>query len=135
MATYKTSRLLYHETLSSYQKSMSKYGSLPLTQYCKQHHVNYLGMKQWMSENKISIIDMRKSYSKSPSPPPMALSCSIVPICITNTDISKVSPQASIADTISKIKITYPTGIVLEVEEISSCSLKDLLSLPHKITV
>lgn len=134
MASYKTSNLLYQETLTSYQSSMSQSGGIPLSEYCKKHHVYYHGMKRWMSDKKISIIAMRKSYSTDHSSSILPSPSSLVPICMTNIEKSEVSRESLTITTISKVKIIYPTGVAIEIENLPYTCFKDLLSLPLQIT-
>ena len=132
--------ILFSKSLHSYKAHILQHGDISLSSYCKMHHILYSGMKRWLNDQKISIMDIRRSsrnfHSESPTQSttsPSATttlkptSSSIIPIRIHGTVLHH-DPTASI---ISKVKITYPTGISVEFENISQGSIKDILSLIH----
>ena len=95
-------------------------------------------MKRWLNDQKISIMYIRRSSrnSRNESPTQSTISpnsttslkptsSSIIPIRI-NSAIPHNEPTTSV---ISKVNITYPTGIAVEFENISQVSIKDILSL------
>lgn len=135
MKTNSRSDLFYEKNLRSYEEYLSLYGGIPLSRYCKSHQINYRDMKRWMNEKRISIVAVRKSYNKAglfttSSSIPTAPSC-LVPLCMTAADKNEISPKTAPPDILSKVKITYPTGIIVEMEEIPYSSFKALLSLTN----
>ena len=131
---------LYSKSLHSYKEHILQHGDITLSSYCKKHHILYSGMKHWLDDQQISIMDIRRSLrnSHSESPTQSATSASpttslkptsssLIPIRIHNT-IPHNEPTVNI---IPRVKITYPTGIIVELEDISQASIKDILSLIH----
>lgn len=132
--------ILFSKSLHSYKEHILQHGDISLSSYCKMHHILYSGMKRWLNDQKISIMDIRRSsrnsHSESPTQSPTSpnsttslnpSSSSIIPIRI-NSAVPHNEPTTSV---ISKVKITYPTGIAVEFENISQVSIKDILSLIH----
>lgn len=44
---------LYQKTLKGYEALLGKGESMPLSRYCKLHHVNNRGLRYWMKKNSI----------------------------------------------------------------------------------
>ena len=131
---------LYSKSLHSYKAHILQHGDITLSSYCKMHHVLYSGMKRWLNDQQINIMDIRRSLrnshsestiqSTTPPNPTTTLkptSSSIIPIRIHST----TSHNEPMVNVVPKIKITYPTGIIVELEESSQASIKDILSLIH----
>lgn len=120
----------YDKILRSYKKHISKHGNIPLSHYCAEHNIYYYGIKRWLNEQNISIRTIRKSHSKMDiskiSLPVTKTSPLIFPIHITNSDIAIPSPETVIPNTISKVKITYPTGVIIEIDNILFANLLSL---------
>ena len=132
--------VLYSKSLHSYKEYVRQHGDISLACYCKIHRILYCGMKRWLSEQQISIMDLRRSLrnARSEAPTQSATSPSsttslrppspsIIPIQIHGA----VCQNEPISSVISKVKITYPTGIAVEFEDISQISIKYILSLIH----
>ncbi len=124
------SDIRYDQILQGYKNHLSKYGDISLSHYCTEHNIYYCGIKRWLNEQDISIRNMRKSHSKRnsskiPSSVPI-VSSSILPIHITNSDSETTLQTTIIPNIISKVKITYPTGVIVDIEGISMTNLLSL---------
>ncbi len=60
------SHLRYQNALVNYQKLSSQDSSLTLYTYCREHHIHHKGMKEWLTQNNLSIKPAARTASKRP---------------------------------------------------------------------
>ena len=109
-----TASTRYSDTLEKFKLRLSQNPGASLREFCHEVHVNYDGMKSWYSHHDISMRNLRKEAKKRlalPEDKPMAF----VPICPKAS--SKDSMANAARDKLHKIKITFPGGIDLALQE------------------
>ena len=112
-----------------YEKTWSDYLSLPrslrqsLTKYCKEHRVNYNGIKYWIKKNSLSVPSTRHSIRHSES--------SFVPISVLAAEAAEavdnnVVPTACI---VKGVKISLRNGMRITLDEISGKDMIEIITL------
>ena len=104
---------LYAQTLQGYS-SVLPVLKVSLSQYCKEHKVNYRGLSQWMRENTIPVpTSTHPFHSTFPAP-------SLAPVTILAPESSVKQPSCpSPVGVLKDVQITWPNGVRVSIREIS----------------
>ena len=110
---------LYEKTLDEYL-SLQPSSRQSLSRYCKEHRVNYSGIKYWMKKNALSIPSTRRSSRRS--------EFSFIPISVLPADPveNNVSPIAGI---VKGVKISLRNGMRITLDEISGKDMIEIITL------
>ena len=109
-----------------YEKTWSEYLSLPpslrqsLNKYCKEHRVNYNGIKYWIKKNSLSVPSTRQSIRHSES--------SFVPISVLPADAAD-NNEVPTACIVKGVKISLRNGMRITLDEISGKDMIEIITL------
>jgi hypothetical protein len=121
---------LYKKTLAGYEASLHKGDSLPLSRYCKIHHVNFRGLRYWMKKHSIDIPKNKSARVARDSilnntDQPVTGPHHMIPLLI-QSPIREKTPRL-IKSSLKGITITTQNGLVVCINEISCVDLADLI--------
>lgn len=109
-----TASARYSDTLEKFKSRLKQNPGASLREFCHEVHVNYEGMKSWYSHHDISMRILRKE-AKAQLMPPEERPGAFVPLCPKTS--SKEAMASTAKDKLHKIKITFPGGIDLALQE------------------
>ena len=114
---------LYAKTLQGYS-SLQNDSKVSLSRYCKEHRVNYCGLRNWMKEESIS---MPKSKEAN-----VSVIGSFVPVSILpSLSKDKDSSSTLTAGLLKGVTISLSNGHRFSIRELSG---RDFLSIIHTLT-
>ena len=119
----------YERTLKDYRHRLSVSPKCTLSSYCAEVHVNYDGMKKWLSSCGLSVSSLKQqSVSSRAEVREETGSRSFLPVIPSLPD----TPPSSPSDFLSGVSLTFPDGTVLSVRRCSPESLVSLVTLYRK---
>jgi hypothetical protein len=112
---------LYSKTLQGYSSILSVL-NVSLSSYCKEHKVNYRGLRTWMRENSLPVPKSKQSIN-GVLPVPL-----IAPVTILSPERSGTNPSCpSPGGMLKGVQITLPGGLHLSIREISAQDMTSLI--------
>lgn len=122
---------LYERTMAGYTASVDRGEGIPLSKYCRTHHVNYRCMRYWMKQYSIPHPGLLPSVRAASTPcpkdsdQPVISSSGLIPFVIQPAAATEkpVATQSSLED----VHLTTVAGIVVHIKEISPADLARLI--------
>ena len=123
---------LFKKILSGYQALLNQGESIPLSRYCKTHHVNYPSLLYWMKKQGLNPFKEKRSGGlvsscipakgcKKPAQVPREL----IPLRILSPEV--VDDPGSPSVHLQGVSITLPKGMIVNIREISPVDLASLI--------
>ena len=113
----------YERTLKGYRQRLSVSPKCTLSSYCSEMHVNYFGMKKWLSSCGLSVSSLKSQSDRSHAEiRDETGGRSFLPVIPSQPDKPASSPSAFLCG----VSLTFPDGTVLSVRR---CSPESLISL------
>lgn len=122
----------FRNTYSGYKKALS-IDQITLSDYCKIHHVDYRGMRRWMSKNSITVKELKKAVSsleKSGSgliDPSHGLDRELYPLSFESTCSRNKAVVSKSGSLLKGVSITFPDGVIVSIREISRKDLTEFI--------
>lgn len=123
---------LYTKTIEGYKQENSV-SLITLRDYCKEQHVNYKGIQNWMSRNSITVSQLKKSptmHSNSFSDFRAVQTESeqqIYPLSFQAAGVQKEGVRKSAYSCVKGVNITFPDGVIVSIKEITGEDLNKFI--------
>lgn len=123
---------LYQKTLAGYEALLCQGESIPLSRYCKLHHVNNGGLRYWMKKNSINTPKGKsgrlagRSVSNN-TVQPVTVSHQMVPLQIHAPTGEKKKESSRSKSSLKGVNITTQTGVVICIPQIGCADLAGLI--------
>jgi hypothetical protein len=112
---------LYAQTLQGYS-SLLPVLKVSLSQYCKEHKVNYRGLCQWMRDNAIPVPQLKQPFQ------PVLAVPSLAPVTILAPESPDKQPYCpSPFGMLKDVQITCPNGFHVSIRKISGNDMTVLI--------
>ena len=119
----------YERALKGYRHRLSLSPKCTLRSFCSEMHVNYNGMKKWLSSCGLSVSSLKsRSGSCHAEIREETGDRMFLPVIPSPPD----NPMSSPPDFLSGVTLTFPDGTVLSVRRCSPESLVSLVTLYRK---
>ena len=119
----------YERTLKGYRHRLAVFPKCTLRSFCSEMHVNYNGMKKWLSSNGLSVGSLKsRAGGFHAEVREETGDRTFLPVIPSQPD----KPASSPSDFLSGVTLTFPDGTVLAVRRCSPESLISLVTLYRK---
>lgn len=128
-STPPSARDRYERTLKGYRRRLTVFPKCTLRSFCSEMHVNYNGMKKWLSSCGLSVSSLkRQSVGSHAEVREETGERMFLPVIPSQPD----KPTSSPSDFLCGVSLTFPDGTVLSVRRCSPESLISLVTLYRK---
>lgn len=115
----------YEKTLEGYSSLLSE-KKVSLSRYCKEHGVNYRGLRYWMKKQSIPLPkSVHKRQQKKGVPSASFVPVSILPSALP---VNEHLPSLSVGGILKGVSISLSTGMKVSIKEING---RDMIEILH----
>lgn len=111
----------YQRTWRGFAAILNRGGSATLSAYCKSVHVNYEGMKKWVSASGLSVRRLKQGKRTAPCPPEADASVDALGMFV-----QFMPPAPGMSTPMHGVSVSFPEGISLTLQE---CTPEGIVTL------